>query len=430
MGRYGKTRLIEFFLVLVVPALFVVCSPAHASSYTAGATSMPLYSTSHWTLKDVTLKRVSGNSVSISDSEVKAVKSGASVIAVLDSNKKELKRFTVNVYVLSDEYVLESALGGSLVADVVGASLSDEANIRLWSSNGTKAQSFRFTSAKNGYYVIKNVGSGKAIDVAHGSKIAGSNVQQYTVNGTGAQKWALEVDSKNYVTFKNEKSGMVLDVSSALPQEGRNIQQYTSNNTLAQKWRIVSAANYNAAKAKIRGHWTYKTVYYDSLPTKPGDAIALAAVLCSGGFGKYETPPKYHTPKYKHQGQLLAPSGDNYKIFRELVSAMRPLWNTNTSRKNYYAECSAFVTRAVRWSGYDDNYSTGIVVAEREYMDRSSKWKCIGTWTSMSQLKPGDILVKTKGGNHIMIYAGPDATEKRFGSGSNWYIVESGEGWL
>ena len=426
---YHKARFILALTILVAVALCVSYSPAYASSYTAGATSMPLYSTSQWALKDATLKKISGDSVSISGSTIKAVKSGSSVIAVLDSNKKELKRFTVKVYVLSGTYVLESAMGGSLVADVEGASMSNEANIRLWSSNGTKAQMFKF-SASNGSYVITNVNSNKALDVKNGSKMASANIQQYMINGTAAQKWTLEVDSKNYVIFKNVKSGMAMDVASAKPQEGRNIQQYSSNKTVAQKWKIISSDNYKAAKAKIRGHWTYKTVYYDSLPTDPGEAIALAAVLCSGGFGQYKTPAKYHTPQNKHKGQKLRPSGDNYKIFCELVDAMKPLWTTNPHRKNYYAECSALVTRAVRWSGYDDNYSTGTVSSERDYMDRSSKWRCLGTWTSMSQLKPGDILVKTGGGNHIMIYAGPDATRKRFGTEKPWYIVESGEGWL
>lgn len=140
-------------------------------------------------------------------------------------------------------YGVASALDGSKVLDVPGASVDNGARIQLWSENASQAQRFRFTyDEASGFYLIINVGSGKALDAAAGSWANGTAVQQYESNGTAAQLWSIEPDGDGFRICSAINSAQVLDVPCALADEGAALQLYEVNGTTAQRWHFALAS--------------------------------------------------------------------------------------------------------------------------------------------------------------------------------------------
>ena len=141
-------------------------------------------------------------------------------------------------------YSFSSALSFTKVLDVSGASGADGANVQLYSTNGTSAQSWRVTHDADGYVILSNVGSGKALDVANGVASSGANVWQYGSNGTDAQRWiAIKNDDGSY-TFKSALNGAyVLDISGASTADGANLQLWESNSSAAQRFYATDVSS-------------------------------------------------------------------------------------------------------------------------------------------------------------------------------------------
>lgn len=134
-------------------------------------------------------------------------------------------------------YTLGTAVKSSMKLDVNHGSKDDHANVQIYASNGTKAQTWKVTHDAKGYVTLTCVNSGKVLDVAHGSSKSGANVQQYKANGTLAQKWIAVKNANGTYTLKSALAeGVVLDVEGAGTANRTNVQIYTSNGTKAQQW--------------------------------------------------------------------------------------------------------------------------------------------------------------------------------------------------
>ena len=147
-------------------------------------------------------------------------------------------------------YSFSSALSFTKVLDVSGASGADGANVQLYSTNGTSAQSWRVTHDADGYVILSNVGSGKVLDVANGGASSGANVWQYGSNGTDAQRWiAIKNDDGSY-TFKSALNGAyVLDISGASTADGANLQLWESNGSAAQRFYATDVSSSSVVDA-------------------------------------------------------------------------------------------------------------------------------------------------------------------------------------
>lgn len=110
---------------------------------------------------------------------------------------------------------------------------------------------------------------------------------------------------------------------------------------------------------------------------------------------------------------------------------------TEGTRK-LYAECSASVTLAVRWSGVDDDFSAGTTSQQYRYLVASEKWQRVGGVGKYLRnacnpdegvdVKPGDILVakecESGKNSHIAVCVGTEYGEQRF-PGKGVYYFES-----
>lgn len=132
-------------------------------------------------------------------------------------------------------YSLRSASNLRYTADIANASKDENANVWLYSYNGTQAQYFEINYIDNGYYKITNPYSDKVIQCESDSYSSGANVNQGTWNGSDKQLWKF-VKGDGSGVYIRSKTGVVLDIHFAEIQDKSNIQVYEANNTNAQKW--------------------------------------------------------------------------------------------------------------------------------------------------------------------------------------------------
>lgn len=136
-------------------------------------------------------------------------------------------------------YTISSVLNSNYVLDVSNGSIANGANIQLYQSNGTQAQSFKVTHDSQGYVTFTNVKSGKVLDVYNGSCKNGANVWQYNSNDSKAQKWIVRKEGNSYVIISALNSNYVLDLSNGNVKNGSNIQLNSYNGANAERWNIT-----------------------------------------------------------------------------------------------------------------------------------------------------------------------------------------------
>lgn len=133
-------------------------------------------------------------------------------------------------------YRICNALNSNYVLDISGGSVNNNANVQLYSQNGSNAQAFKVTHDSNGYVTFTNVKSGKVIDVSGGKVANNRNIQQYASNGSRAQKWIVQKSGSGYTIISAMDPNYVLDLSGGRIENNRNIQLYQSNGSTAQQW--------------------------------------------------------------------------------------------------------------------------------------------------------------------------------------------------
>lgn len=147
---------------------------------------------------------------------------------------------TENKDVIADgEYALHSDLDGGYVLDLAGASNADGANIQLYQSNGTDAQTWIVSHDSTGYITLQSKASGKVADIESGTMRAGTNIRQYTSNGTYAQKWIAVDDGNGSVSFLSAaNTDYALSVNATSAKNSANVWLYGSYSEDNQKWTL------------------------------------------------------------------------------------------------------------------------------------------------------------------------------------------------
>ena len=141
-------------------------------------------------------------------------------------------------------YVVVPACSQTRCLDVEGASSSNGADVRLWSSNMTAAQRIEVSvDRQTGLYELKVAGTGKVLDVTGASTADGANVQQWDSNGTAAQKWVISANDDGTFTIESAlRDGLVLDVAGAADRDGAEVDVWSANGTAAQRFSFLPAS--------------------------------------------------------------------------------------------------------------------------------------------------------------------------------------------
>jgi GH25 family lysozyme M1 (1,4-beta-N-acetylmuramidase) len=133
-------------------------------------------------------------------------------------------------------YVIKAATNAKYVAEVSKASRANKGNVRLYTSNGTKAQKWKLTHVSGGYVTLTNLNSGKVLDVYSGKNQIAANVDQYASNGSTAQKWIAIARSGKITLVSAINPNLVLDLAGGKVKLRTNIRLYSSNQSGAQQW--------------------------------------------------------------------------------------------------------------------------------------------------------------------------------------------------
>jgi peptidoglycan/xylan/chitin deacetylase (PgdA/CDA1 family) len=213
-------------------------------------------------------------------------------------------------------YLIRSALSLTQVLDIAGGSQKSQANVQLYHSNMTGAQSFALSYDKNNYATFTNTQSKMVLDVARAQKRSGTKVWQYAPNNTLAQKWVIEAaqNGEGYVIRSALSKNLVLDVSGARTADGTTIQVYTRNNTPAQTFFFIDLAS------------TY--VPQKSVALASGDYVITSALR---GSPAVDVPGASRLAGL--QLQLYAPNGSFAQIFRVVPSGAWYVMRSLTSGK-------------------------------------------------------------------------------------------------
>ena len=151
-------------------------------------------------------------------------------------------------------YTIIPVAATSKALDVSGGSLSDGANVQIYTINATDAQTFQLTYREDGTAQIASRLTGKCVDVEGDSAQSGTNIQMYTDNDTRAQSWditeksTVTIGGTSYKTYELAVHGLSLcmDVYGGGSSAGTNVWAYTRNNTNAQRWAFVPIAPFKS----------------------------------------------------------------------------------------------------------------------------------------------------------------------------------------
>ncbi len=137
-------------------------------------------------------------------------------------------------------YFINSALDENYVVDLAAGKINNNTNIQLYSLNSTKAQKWYLTYIDNGYYKItSSVSSFKTLDVYAGRTIDGTNVQLFDYNGSYAQQWIIKDAGDGYFYIVSNCNGLYLDVNNQAASNGANIEVNSYTGSQAQKFKFT-----------------------------------------------------------------------------------------------------------------------------------------------------------------------------------------------
>lgn len=161
-------------------------------------------------------------------------------------------------------YKISTKLNAGRVLDIKAGSLEKEANVQIYASNLTAAQTFYLEGHEetvNGnprkYYTIKGYGNQKQVlDVKGARNADGTNVQQYDNNGTNAQKWYITDEGDGYYAIRTAISGAnhTRALETASNANASNVYISTFSGKDSQLWKINNAYPYTPKSGIYKIH--------------------------------------------------------------------------------------------------------------------------------------------------------------------------------
>lgn len=173
-------------------------------------------------------------------------------------------------------------------------------NILLWDRANIPHRQFQFSYQGNGYYTIRNVGSGLYLSVTGQSAESGANVEQ----SSSATLWQVLSDGTGgYYILPNCSSTSCLDLYTGKPENGKNIEIWKYNMLGSQRWYLAGTA----AKPFISGQ---------SIPEnmKQGSSFDIRGIISSGENITSVTVGVYDTSGKQMIGQTVAPNSTSYNL--------------------------------------------------------------------------------------------------------------------
>ncbi|WP_295360806.1 RICIN domain-containing protein [uncultured Pseudoramibacter sp.] len=174
------------------------------------------------------------------------------------SNGTKAQAFTIEKVTDISSYIQANDIGDNITSRITnvksGKSLTINGNGITQNTKSTSyAQGWILKRNADLSYTIVNIGdNSKALDVVGGAN-SQADVQVYTTNGTKAQKWLIVKSSDHYALVPECATGYALDVSGGSTEDNARLQIYSNNNTQAQQFDINRASASEFASAVYAG---------------------------------------------------------------------------------------------------------------------------------------------------------------------------------
>lgn len=137
-------------------------------------------------------------------------------------------------------YYFSASTASSAVIDVQGASLSNSANVNIWTYDGSPNQAWKVSHDKKGYITITNVYSGKVLDVQGAKDSSGARLVQYSSNGGWNQKWIAVKEGSSIKLVSAMSGGYVLGRAGGKTSNGTQIKLCSDDGSSAIMWNSKS----------------------------------------------------------------------------------------------------------------------------------------------------------------------------------------------
>lgn len=248
-----------------------------------------------------------------------------------------------NRNVLADgTYRICNALNSNYVLDISGGSVNNNANVQLYSQNGSNAQAFKVTHDSNGYVTFTNVKSGKVIDVSGGKVANNRNIQQYASNGSRAQKWIVKKSGSGYTIISAMDSNYVLDLSGGRIENNRNIQLYQGNGSTAQQWTFEK--NITERERLDEMATQNKTIMDDGVYYIKNRDVKFALDVASASLNSGANVQLYSLNKTDAQKWLVSHDSKGYVSFKNVNSGMylTATGSSNNSNVNQQSQSNGY----------------------------------------------------------------------------------------
>jgi GH43 family beta-xylosidase len=120
------------------------------------------------------------------------------------------------------------------------ASMTDGANLVLWSDTNASEQRWSFVHQDNGYYQIMAAHSGKCLGAIGGTTGNGAKVAQQNCSSGANQQWRLDPLNDGMIRLVGRSDGKVIDVANCRMADGATTQMWVWMNNSCQRFRLAA----------------------------------------------------------------------------------------------------------------------------------------------------------------------------------------------
>lgn len=139
----------------------------------------------------------------------------------------------------SGYFIIKNVKSGKYL-NVAGSSSKNAANINIYQKDNTTGEMYSITKESKGWYTITpSCATGRRVNVYGTSSKNGSNITTYTASGNNTQGWYFEKVSNGYVIRSANNTKYVLTANGTSNSSNVSLATYSSGNQY-QIWKLES----------------------------------------------------------------------------------------------------------------------------------------------------------------------------------------------
>ena len=224
-----------------------------STTKTTASTTKPSTTKAATTTTKTTSKTATSTTVKAQSTAKTAAKTAAKTTTASKMTAQATQANTGLGDLAAGTYYIVSAMSGSQVLDVAGASKNKGTGIITWFVNGDANERWNVTINKAGYAIIKSVSSGLVLDISGASARNGNHVIQWAAKTSGDsrnQQWIITKEGSFYQICSRLNMNYVIDLTGNTAKNGTAVEIWESNGGTNQLFSFVAATPKKATAGK------------------------------------------------------------------------------------------------------------------------------------------------------------------------------------